>query len=162
MSLTKIVATFAFAVMLVVAFSTSNEIQAQSGSRGGGIASGVAGSGSRALPSVVTNFGGPQQSYAAPQAQYSGAPGGTQFSGGSSPVYSPAVSSGTNCGCSGAPAPISIAAPAPCGCSAPAPLPVASPCGGCGNSHFGNLRRGPATGIRGGLFQRARPCSGCN
>ena len=59
MSLTKIVATFAFVITLTVAFSSSNEVQAQSGSRGGGIASGVAGSGSRALP-AVSDFGGGQ------------------------------------------------------------------------------------------------------
>ena len=192
MSLTKIVATFAFAIMLSVAFSSSSEVQAQSSSRsGGGIASGVAGSGSRALPSVVTDFGGTQEAFSGTQQTYippqAGVPVETQFSG------SPVVSSGSDCGCSAAPAPVSFAAPAPvsfaapapvsfaapapvaapvaapCGCSAPAPAP--SPCGGgcgsgcrggCGNSNFGTLRRGQPTGIRGGLFQRGRPCSGCN
>lgn len=184
MSLTKIVATFAFAIMLSVAFSSSSEVQAQSSSRsGGGIASGVAGSGSRALPSVVTDFGGTQEAFSGTQQTYippqAGVPVETQFSG------SPVVSSGSDCGCSAAPAPVSFAAPAPvsfaapapvaapCGCSAPAPAP--SPCGGgcgsgcrggggcgCGNSNFGTLRRGQPTGIRGGFFQRGRPCSGCN
>lgn len=167
MSLTKIVATFAFVITLTVAFSSSSELQAQSGSRSvGDVVGGIAGSSSRSLPSVVTDFGGTQEtfgSYVAPQAEYSGAPVTTQYSPApmsTGPVYSQApVSSGCGCG-----APV------------PAPQPVASPCGGggcgggcagcgraCGNKDFGSLRRGAATGLRGGLFQRGRPCAGgCN
>ena len=175
MSLTRIVATFAFVITLTVAFSSSSELQAQSGSRSvGDVVGGIAGSGSRSLPSVVTDFGGTQDtfgSYVAPQAEYSGAPVTTQYSPApisSGPVYSSAPAS-SDCGC-GAPAPVA------------APLPVASPCGGgcgggcsgggcgggcpgraCGNKDFGNLRRAQATGLRGGLFQRGRPCNGgCN
>ena len=169
MSLTKIVATFAFVVTLTVAFSSSNQVQAQSGSRSvGGSVGGAAGSGSRSVPSVVTDFGGAQETYS------EGAPVASS---------APVVSSGSDCGCSAAP----LAVASPCGCSAaplvvaspcdcspvPAPQPVASPCGGgcgggcpgqaCGNRDFGNLRRGPALGARGRLFQRGRPCTGgCN
>lgn len=165
MSLTKIVATFACAITLIVAFSSSNELQAQSSTRSG-IASGVTG-----LPSVVTDFGAAQGAYAAPSAApmvsapaYSPAPVYSP-----APAYAPPVSSGSGCGCSAAPA------------AAPMPQPAASPCAGgcgggcsggcgggcggpraCGNKDFGTLRRAPATGLRGGLFQRGRPCNGCN
>ena len=183
MSLTKIVATFAFVITLTVAFSSPNEAQAQSGSRSvgdvvGDVVGGVAGSSTRSAPSVVTDFGGTQETFGSYVAPTVGAPV-EQFSGApisSGPVYSSApVSSGCGCGAP-APAPVVYSAPAPapapsCGCSAPALQPIASPCGGgcgglggggcgCGGGHFGTLRRGPATG-RSGLFQRGRPC-GCN
>ena len=63
MSLTKIVSTFAFVVTLTVAFSSSPmEVQAQSGSRSvGDVVGGVAGSSTRSAPSVVTDFGGTQE-----------------------------------------------------------------------------------------------------
>ena len=183
MSLTKIVSTFAFVVTLTVAFSSSPmEVQAQSGSRSvgdvvGDVVGGVAGSSTRSAPSVVTDFGGTQETFGSYVAPTVGAPV-EQFSGApisSGPVYSSAPVS-SDCGCGApapAPAPVVYSAPAPapapsCGCSAPALQPIASPCGGgglggggcgsgcrggggcgCGGGNFGTLRRGPATGRSG-------------